>query len=833
MQFEVVYIGKENQYQAERLFAECIAEETVGQAPPIYDGLACNLAMLLEEIAGRGNQTVLIGSFESGENGLASIVSGVLGVGTQTGAEGDLAVSLPEGAELVADGTGALVAAHYAYKGRELLLLWDGKWSRQSIGGLLHWEVGGDAPLSGGGAAVLLKDTPKAEIAAKPETLAAQETAEEEPEVFFVKKRSRRGLWAAVTAVAVCLALIGGYFGVTRLAAGPIADSVYAKARTLYNDDAGSALALSTGVPRAFDLLYRQNEDIAGWLTVPDTNIDYPVMYRESDPDFYADHLYTGGGSRYGTPYILSGYKPGDYNFNIVIRGNQTGDGRMFSHLEKYSDLSFYQAVPVITMNTLYGDARWKVFAVCVIPEGQEDGFNGEQTFFFNDEAFAVHLAQLTARSLIETHVDVNVNDELLTLTAPYSGQEGLRFAVVARKVRIGEAAVSETQAAAYRENPLYPNAWYEKNGGTAPDFTLSPSTTQSFLTEEWNSLEAQLPVNETKDLPGQTGEQTTAQATTTTTGSSTAPQPAATAASATQAQATAAKPTQKPAAQPTTQKPTAAKPTEQPAGSGGVLTVKNQSTGQVIKGNAADLVAQIIEAEMGSSFPLEALKAQAVAAYTYLLYQGADEGKAVSAPMRTAGARAIQATNAVIGKTIRYNGALCNAVYSAMTAGKSANAQDVWGGYVPYLTSVDSSVDKNAPSFITTRTYSAAELQRLVKSCYGVDLSGVTDKTKWFQTTYDGTGLYVSKVNLGGKKTVTGIGLRYDMLNASNVGDRSLRSHAYTIQYNSAKDQFTFTVRGYGHGVGLSQRGASAYADKGWDYVQILEHYYKGAKVQ
>ena len=79
----------------------------------------------------------------------------------------------------------------------------------------------------------------------------------------------------------------------------------------------------------------------------------------------------------------------------------------------------------------------------------------------------------------------------------------------------------------------------------------------------------------------------------------------------------------------------------------------------------------------------------------------------------------------------------------------------------------------------------------------------------------------------------MTGIGLRYDMLNASNVGDRSLRSHAYTIQYNSAKDQFTFTVRGYGHGVGLSQRGASAYADKGWDYVQILEHYYKGAKVQ
>ena len=56
-----------------------------------------------------------------------------------------------------------------------------------------------------------------------------------------------------------------------------------------------------------------------------------------------------------------------------------------------------------------------------------------------------------------------------------------------------------------------------------------------------------------------------------------------------------------------------------------------------------------------------------------------------------------------------------------------------------------------------------------------------------------------------------------------------ALRSSAYTIEYNAVEDTFTFTVRGYGHGVGMSQVGADAYANNGWDYEKILKHYYTG----
>ena len=60
-----------------------------------------------------------------------------------------------------------------------------------------------------------------------------------------------------------------------------------------------------------------------------------------------------------------------------------------------------------------------------------------------------------------------------------------------------------------------------------------------------------------------------------------------------------------------------------------------------------------------------------------------------------------------------------------------------------------------------------------------------------------------------------------------------SLRSTAFEVDYDPDGDQFLFTTYGYGHGVGMSQVGAGYYAKQGWDYVEILEHYYSGAVVE
>ena len=85
--------------------------------------------------------------------------------------------------------------------------------------------------------------------------------------------------------------------------------------------------------------------------------------------------------------------------------------------------------------------------------------------------------------------------------------------------------------------------------------------------------------------------------------------------------------------------------------------------------------------------------------------------------------------------------------------------------------------------------------------------------------------GRYVDVIYVGDKKT-TGRAVREQAL--------GLRSAAFEIDYDADSDEFTFTTYGYDHGVGMSQTGANLYAnEEGWDYIEILEHYYPGCRVR
>jgi stage II sporulation protein D len=101
--------------------------------------------------------------------------------------------------------------------------------------------------------------------------------------------------------------------------------------------------------------------------------------------------------------------------------------------------------------------------------------------------------------------------------------------------------------------------------------------------------------------------------------------------------------------------------------------------------------------------------------------------------------------------------------------------------------------------------------------------------KDKWFVIqARDANGLYVLKVDLGGKKTYRGSTLWSGVLGASYV-----RSPCYWISYNADKDTFTFKSHGYGGCVGFSQKGAGEYAKQGKDYIWILQHFYTGVTVK
>ena len=295
---------------------------------------------------------------------------------------------------------------------------------------------------------------------------------------------------------------------------------------------------------------------------------------------------------------------------------------------------------------------------------------------------------------------------------------------------------------------------------------------------------------------------------------------------------------------------PSANPPQSAPAGNVRTFRIFNQlDSNRVLEADAITLVARVIEAEMGSHWPLEALRAQAVAAYSYLRYH-AQAGRTRHLPARSwanTGARARQAAQEMYGTWVMHNGRVAETMFFAMSAGVTTSSQYVWGGNKPYLQSVSAAHENasNIPTFNSTVTIPANILSEAIRQFTAssanhdtIDLlATVPNRNNWLHLVNCPTNVYVSWVYFGtargARNRVRGNALRMNVLTAARVGaGRNLRSHAFTVTYNAATDSFTFAVRGFGHGVGLSQEGARVLANQGRNYRQILQHYFRGIAI-
>ena len=173
---------------------------------------------------------------------------------------------------------------------------------------------------------------------------------------------------------------------------------------------------------------------------------------------------------------------------------------------------------------------------------------------------------------------------------------------------------------------------------------------------------------------------------------------------------------------------------------------------------------------------------------------------------------------DAVYGQTLQEDGQLICATYYAISSGNTEAAKDIWGGDYSYLVPVASPGDLYASGYSTTVALAPQQVQQASQKQWGISLNG--DPSKWFGKAERTSSGSVKNQTLGGK-TVKGGEVRTAF---------GLRSANYTVTY--ANDKFTFSVKGYGHGVGMSQAGAEYMARHGSDYKQILEWYYPGAKL-
>ena len=252
----------------------------------------------------------------------------------------------------------------------------------------------------------------------------------------------------------------------------------------------------------------------------------------------------------------------------------------------------------------------------------------------------------------------------------------------------------------------------------------------------------------------------------------------------------------------------------------------------------------RVVAAEMPASFEQEALCAQAAAARTYTVRKqlvgtaahpqadvctdiGCCQAYITREEARTNWgenadayeekiSRAVSETD---GQVILYRGEPIQAVFFSAAAGETLAAVEVWGSEVPYLSGVTSPEGEEVPNYHTQVTVGAEEFRQTILGAYPqADLSGTPEE--WLGETEYGSAGNVAAMTIGGAE-IPGTKLRELF---------SLRSTSFTLA--AGAEELTFSVTGYGHGVGLSQYGANAMAAEGAGWREILTWYYTGVTI-
>ena len=225
------------------------------------------------------------------------------------------------------------------------------------------------------------------------------------------------------------------------------------------------------GMREKYAELYAKNPDFAGWITIDELDISLPVVQGEDNKE-YLKVDFDGNRNKYGSVFANSENDMKNLNYNTVLFGHHMLDSKMFGNLTLYKDVENYKKAPVIEFNTIYGDYKWKIFAVFITngtAEG-DDGYIFDYTFtdLSSPEAVERFLGEIDQRAIYKPEVDISVSDKILTLSTCSYELDEARLVVMARMVRPGESE-EVSGVAKVNDNPRYPAAYYEEKGLTNP----------------------------------------------------------------------------------------------------------------------------------------------------------------------------------------------------------------------------------------------------------------------------------------------------------------------------------------------------------------------------
>lgn len=252
------------------------------------------------------------------------------------------------------------------------------------------------------------------------------------------------------------------------------------------------------------------------------------------------------------------------------------------------------------------------------------------------------------------------------------------------------------------------------------------------------------------------------------------------------------------------------------------------RSNGEILNLTINEYLIGAVAGEMPASFNIEALKAQAVVSRTYLLKRIKNNNIIIDSTMQQVYKdnnelknmwkndfdkyyskikKAVLDTDKI---AIYYNGDYIDALYHSTSNGYTLNSENVWSNAIPYLKGVESKWDLNASSYLKNTNKDIA---------YVLSLFGIDDINKIQIVSRDDTN-HVKEIKVG-DKIYKGTVFRSLL---------KLRSTDFDIMVND--NSVVFITRGFGHGVGMSQYGANGMANEGYNYIDILNHYYTNVSI-
>ena len=264
-------------------------------------------------------------------------------------------------------------------------------------------------------------------------------------------------------------------------------------------------------------------------------------------------------------------------------------------------------------------------------------------------------------------------------------------------------------------------------------------------------------------------------------------------------------------------------------------VRVKRDSTEEIISVPFEEYIKGVLAGEMPISFHKEALKAQAVAARSYVLKKmetsKEKEYDVVDTVMNQVyldeetlkerwKEKYIENNNKLKeviietkGEYLTYDNQIVEAFFFSTSTGKTENSGEVFMTQLPYLTSVDSTWDEEvSPVFNDSVEYSVSDFCTKLNIPYKENIT-----IEILKTTSTGRikNLKINNKEFSANEVVNALKLRSTYFNIKQINSNII-----------------INTKGYGHGVGLSQYGALAMAKKGYSYEEILKHYYQGVEI-